>query len=428
MGGSKCSKRLFLLKNIKSIFAARAKFLYIAGMKATTSQKNTQINSPARICPLKNLSPESLSRALEAFECGRLGQAARIFEAVLKRDDIISGLYQKRCKCIARLEPEIVETENSPKAKRHAEILRAFYSSIEARDAFDKNRIGGARLLISQMMDAVAMKYSCHKIEFVRRGENISANFTRYPLWMFENTGGELRLLEREGQLSRGTELNPAEWLIFTADALMAASSIAYLYKTMALRDWAIYCRRNGMPGITAKTDAFPGSEQWIAACKAASDFGAEFHAVFSQGTDMEAIDMSSKGELPYPKLVERMDRALCALWRGGDLATLSGSERMGSASQWYESTIIEEDDAENISSAFNRQIDPAVIKLSCGDETPLARFALRLPDYETHIAELEVFERLAKMGLKGDPYKIAKRFGFPLAEDSRANGGENNG
>lgn len=384
-------------------------------MKANSLPQSTQINSNLRICPLNNLKPETLSRALTAFECGRLAQAARIFEAILKRDDLISGLYLKRCKCIARLEPEIIEIEESAKAKKHADILRKFYAGIEARDFCDSNIKGGLRLLISQMMSAVAMKYSAHKIEFVRKGDSLSARFTHYPLWLFENTDGALRLLERESQLTKGTDLNEDEWLIASADGLMFASSIAYLYKTMTLHDWVIYCKRNGMPGIKAKTDAFPGSEQWNAACKAASDFGAEFHAVFSQGTDMEAIDMSSKGALPYPQLIERMDRMLCSLWRGGDLTTMSGDSRMGSTSQWYESTLIEEDDAENIQSLLNRKIDATVIKLVCGDDIPLAKITLHLPDYETHLAELNVIERLVKIGLKPDSLSLAKRFGFPL-------------
>lgn len=370
-----------------------------------------------RFSAVRGLRPETLSRALESFENGRLGEAARIFEAIIRRDDAISGLYLKRCKCVARLDGEVVELEDSPRARRHAEALRRFYASVEAENFSDANERGGLRLLIAQMMSAVGMKYAAHRVEYFRKGGTLSGKFTAYPLWMFENTSGRLRLLEREGQLTDGAELDAGEWLVTVSDGLMFPSSIAYLFKNLTLRDWLIYCERNGMPGIKAKTDAFPGSEQWEAACRAASDFGAEFHAVFSQGTDMEAIDLSSRGALPYPQLVERMDRMLCSLWRGGDLATMSGDSRMGSSSQWYESTLIEEDDAENISSTLNAQVDRTVIRLIFGDETPLAKFSLRLPDYETHLAELEVIERLAKIGLPPDPLKIAKRFGYPLLE-----------
>lgn len=391
-------------------------------MNAKSISETVALSSRGRFSAVKNLRPENLARALEAFENGRLGEAARIFDSIVKRDDVISGLYLKRCKCISRLDYEIVEKNDSPRAKEHAEALRKFYDSIEVSDIADTNRKGGIRTLIMQMMGAVGMKYSAHKIEYFRNEESVSAKFTHYPLWLFENTEGRLRLLEREGQLTKGDELKEDEWLITVSDGIMSASSIAYMFKQLALRDWIIYCERNGMPGVKAKTDAYPGTEQWEAACQAASEFGAEFHAVFSQGTDMEAIDLSSRGALPYPELIDRMDRMLCALWRGGDLATLSGAGNLGSTSQWYESSLIEEDDSENIAEALHKQVDKNVLKLVFGDEAPLAKFSFKLADYEMHMAELEVVERLVKLGLQADVLKIAKRFGFPLASENNVN------
>ena len=70
----------------------------------------------ARFNTIKNLRPDTLSRALEEFEAGRLGAAARMFEAILRRDDVICGLNLKRKKSIARLECEIVVSENSQRA------------------------------------------------------------------------------------------------------------------------------------------------------------------------------------------------------------------------------------------------------------------------------------------------------------------------
>ena len=67
-----------------------------------------------RINTIRNLRPETLSRALEAFENGRPAAAARIFEAILARDDAICGLNLKRKKSISRLDFEIVPLEDSP--------------------------------------------------------------------------------------------------------------------------------------------------------------------------------------------------------------------------------------------------------------------------------------------------------------------------
>ncbi len=375
----------------------------------------TNFSGNARFNVTGNLRPENLARALEAFDNGRLGTAARIFERILKRDDVLCGLDLKRRKSVARLDAEIVMLEDSPKARKHKKILEKFYNTISATDYSDKNSRGGLRVLISQIMDCVAMRYSAHKITFEQHGDSVRANFERYPLWLFENTSGELKLLEREGQLTDGVPLNSEEWLICKGDGLMFASSIAHLFKQLPLKDWLIYCERNGMPGIKAKTDAYPGSEQWEAARDAVSEFGAEFHAVLSQGTDIEAVDVAARGELPYPKLVERVDRILCAMWRGSDLSTISGSNQMGASVQWYESSLIEEADAANISDTLNRQVDTQVIKLSLGDEEPLAKFKLKLPDYEMHKYELEIIERLCALGLNVDKIELAKRFAFPL-------------
>ncbi len=382
---------------------------------AINNQKYSALTKKARFNPIRNLRPDSLSRALEEFEAGRLGGCARIFEAILHRDDTICGLNLKRKKSIARLEFEIVLEEESERAFEHKKVLSDFYKTLEVSSFVDGNQRGGLRMLISQMMDSVPMKYAIHKISFAEKDGSIVGFFKQYPLWLFENTSGTLRKLEQEGQLTDGSPLNPEEWLITCGDGLMVASSIAHIFKELPLKDWLIYCERNGMPGIKAKTDAFPNSPQWEAACEAVAEFGAEFHAVLSQGTDIEAIDVSTRGELPYPAIIERMDRMLCALWRGSDLSTISGENKIGVSSQWYESTLIEEADAAAICDTLNRNVDTQVIRLALGDEIPLAKFRLKLPDYEEHKCELEIIERLVALGLKPDITELSRRFAVPI-------------
>ena len=368
-----------------------------------------------RFSPIKNLRPDIVIRALDAFNEGRMSACARLFEAILNRDDTICCLNLKRKKSVSRLESEIVLLENSRKAKTHQKALLSFYETLQTKTFVDKNVSGGLRTLISQMMDSVGMKYAIHKIKFSQNGEFIKGEFEQYPLWLFENTSGELKKLERENQLTEGSKLDKNSWMITCGDGLMMPSAIAYVYKQLPLRDWLIYCERNGMPGIKAKTNAYPGSPQWENAKEAVSQFGAEFYAVLSEGTDIEAIDVSSKSQLPYKEIIERMDRILCALWRGSDLSTLSGDNKIGASTQWYESALIEEDDAINISETLNKNIDTKVIKILFGDEKPLAAFRLKLPDYEEKLYELEVVERLVKLGLKPNEIELAKKFAFPI-------------
>ncbi len=376
----------------------------------------------SRFNPIKNLRPETVIRALDAFQEGRLSSAANLFEAILERDDTICCLNLKRKKSISRLDYEIVPLENSRKARTQQKALANFYETLETKSYTDKNISGGIRLLVSQMMDSVAMKYAVHKINFEQNQDSIRGTLEQYSLALFENTSGKLRKLERANQLTAGRELNETEWMVTCGDGLMLPSSIAYVYKHLPLRDWLIYCERNGMPGIKAKTNAFPDSPQWESAKNAVSQFGAEFFAVLSEGTDIEAIDVSSKSQLPYKEIIERMDRMLCALWRGSDLSTISGANQIGASAQWYENTLIEEDDAANINETLNKNIDAKVIQILFGNEPVLAKFKLKLPDYEEKKFELDIIERLAKLGLKLDPVELAKKFAFPIKKSEDEN------
>ena len=51
------------------------------------------------------------------------------------------------------------------------------------------------------------------------------------------------------------------------------------------------------------------------------------------------------------------------------------------------------------------------------GDDEPLAKFRLKLPDYEEHKCELEIIERLVSLGLKPDIPELSRRFAVPIAK-----------
>jgi phage gp29-like protein len=276
------------------------------------------------------------------------------------------------------------------------------------------------------MMDAVGKKYAIHEIIFdpqtnLRSDSNdfkLTATFRFVPLWFFENHGGSLKFLLNEGA-TEGIELEPGAWLVTVGDGLMEACSIAYLFKHLPLRDWLVYCERNGMPGVKGVTDAPPNSTQWERARDAVEDFGAEFHALMSRGTDIEAIDLSSRGELPYPALIDRMDRAIAALWRGSDLTTLSRQNGTGVSLQADETAILEEDDATMISETLNAQVDKFIIRYLFGNEAIKAYIHL-IPNIRNNIKnEIALYKDLHDLGVPLALSDIRERFGLPTPTDS---------
>ncbi len=372
-----------------------------------------------RFRPIRALKPESLARMLDAFHFGDLRQAALTWDAIQRRDDVLQGVASKRKKAVARLGWEVLTLDDSEEAMQHKEALEYFYNNLTATHACDDNERGGFALLVKQMMDAVGKKYAVHEIVYeFEQGESrheypkLRATFRFVPLWFFENKTGRLRFLKEEGA-SEGKSLEEDAWLITTGDGLMEACSIAYLFKHLPLRDWLVYCERNGMPGVKGVTDATPGSAEWEVARQAVEDFGAEFHALMSRGSDIQPIDLTTSGELPYPRLIERMDRAMIALWRGADLSTLSSTGGMGASLQQSESDLLEDDDALMISETLNAQIDRVVLKTLFGVERGKAYIRLKVRDRRDRKEDLELCRTLWQMGVPLALEDLRERFGI---------------
>jgi phage gp29-like protein len=364
---------------------------------------------------------------LDEFSRGYLSSTALTWESIERRDDVVKGVSLKRRKSVARLNWEVLTIDCSPEAILQKQALEYFYDNLQATNAFDCNERGGFGLLVKQMMDAIGKKYAVHEIIFKTNEhftplpyQKLTASFRFVPLWFFENTTGHLRFLEND-YTTTGVPLDRDSWLITVGDGLMEATSIAYLFKHLPLRDWLVYCERNGMPGVKGVTDAVPGSAQWEAARDAVEDFGAEFSALMSQGTNIEAIDLSTKGDLPYPGLIDRMDRAIAALWRGSDLATLSRASGVGASLQADETTILLEDDANMISETLNEQVDRLVLRYLFGDVQQKAYIRLIIPTSANAKDEITIYRILHEMGVPLAIEDIREKFGLPTPSPDEA-------
>jgi phage gp29-like protein len=358
---------------------------------------------------------------------GNLRPAVMLWDAIERRDDVLQAVATKRKKSISRLQWDILTVDNSSEAKLQQTALRFFYNTVRCVNSVDGNERGGFSLLVRQMMDAVGKKYAVHEIVYKQHNDChidgiekslISAEFRFVPLEFFENSSGRLRFLANDGDRD-GMALEDGSWMTTVGDGLMESCSIAYLFKHLPLRDWLVYCERNGMPGIKCITDAFPGTAQWEEAKKAVESFGAEFHALVSSGSDLQAIDLGSRGELPYPGLVERMDRAMATIWCGSDLSTLSRSSAIGASLQSGERILLENEDAAMISETINEQVDKFVLAYLFGDAPVKAYLRLRPTAQEEMLRDLEVYERLAKLGISLPENDLRERFAISLPENN---------
>ena len=374
-----------------------------------------------RFNPLVNLQPETLQVQLQNHQRGYLNPIMRTWEAMMRRDDKLASVCPKRFSAVARYGYEVLARDKSSEALRHKEALEYFYNNLLTTDAFRSNLKGGFSMLTRQMSTAKAFGHACHEMLWKPSSQGITAEFRFAPAWFFENLTGRLRFLENDWDYY-GSEMDDHGWLItMSENALMEPSCVCYMFKQMALRDWVNFSEKFGFPGILGKTDSAKGSIQWNALVDAVDSFGKDFAGVCSLGDTLELIrPEGGVSAIPFPALVDIMNRAIVIMWRGGDLGTQShhgGGQGQGASLQGDETEIIEEDDAQWITETLNLNIDRKVIAFACGSDNPLAYVKILTKEKRNPTLDLQAIQVFASMGARIPISATLERFGITEAE-----------
>jgi hypothetical protein len=389
--------------------------------------------------PIRHLTPERLSRQIDAYESGYFADFAITAEAMENRDDILKNVITKRKKAVTRHGWEILTENNSPEARQQREALDFFYRNLTCSHAIRKSERGGFQLFIYQMMDAVAKGYAVHEIAWqpvLRRGSRIpraaygvppnaristisaessafmSAHFQFVPLWYFEAATGELRFL-RSISAATGEQLAEREWLITVGDALMIACSRAFLFKHQPLQAWLDYTKQFGFPGIRGTTSAARGTPEFEQMEETLASFMKQLSAVTTNSESIDVLDLKGHSQQPFAELVERMDRVMASLWRGADLSTISRDRGYGASLQDKEAQLLEEDDARTLSEHLNATVDRWVLEMLLGrDAERLARVKILVTPEERTPEDLAVDQFLVQHGARLSITESLERYG----------------
>ena len=380
-------------------------------------------------------NPDTLVTAVTAYHSGNIAQLAKIVDAYERQDDVAATGRMKRDASVARCEHTVLIEEgheDDPRAQLHRETLQRFWATIRCTSAFNRAERGGIRLLKKQMMSARTHGWSAHNILWHTDGGTLRAEFVQIPMWHFENLTGELRFREHVTDWY-GVPLWDGGWLVNSATPIGPAVALACCAKRMSLQDWMLFCERAATPGILGKTSAAIGTPAWNNLCEMLRRWGRAWVGAVDKDTDVTTVNLNT-GTPPMPQLVERMDRAIAALYRGADLSTISKGEGLGASLQGEESDMLEADQCAEISEALHEQVDRLVIRYECGDDEPLAYIWIEpvsKPDVESNT---KIDDHLAKFGIRLSKRDMLQRYGRAEAADEAdaleppAQGGEYGG
>jgi phage gp29-like protein len=329
--------------------------------------------------PLENLTPDVVVGYLRAFARGEISRAAWLMEWLELHDDTISTVAPKAKAAVSRYGYDVeIKPEVRSAQKKLAEDQKGrceeFFQNLEAEDAMELEESGGMRLFVQQVMDAYGKRFGAHHIVWKPSRNGLSAKLIKIPTWMFEVTTGRLRFLESAYALT-GVDLETmggrSAWFTAKGRGVMLASIIARMFKQIPLQDWLTYCDRHGMPAFLGKTSAKKGDPGWMEMADAVASIGSEFGAVVNTGDVIDVLNLTGGGDIPYEKLIDRMDRAIVMLWRGGDLSTISRSNGVGSNPQQEDADELDADNSAWVGETIDRQLTKRVVEYYYGLDAP---------------------------------------------------------
>lgn len=376
--------------------------------------------------PLRNLSPETLTRALDAFEYGDLREFALLGEVIADRDDTIKSVKPKREKATAGREWKVMKRDKSAEAEKHQDILQQFWQNVKAVNAYDRNERGGMGRLIKQMMSSVSYRYAAHHIVWDPKPGKLRATFEFVPLWFFENREGKLRFL-KDGAGITGEELDAREWMVTCGDGLMIACAIDYIGKRYCMQDWLAFSEKFSMPGIMGSTSAAKGSPEGNAMKSAVESFSQDWSAVMYGVADPSKPPIhliqpdGNPSAMPMPAYIERADRKIMTLYMGADLPTASSKDGQGTGASLQKDELdsLITDDCMTISETL-QEVEREVLRWHFGEDVePLAYIEVQPPVRVDKKFILEAIKILTDMGVRLPVVEVLESLGFSEADDT---------
>ena len=190
--------------------------------------------------------------------------------------------------------------------------------------------------------------------------------------------------------------------------------------KRLSWNDWLLFSEKCGMPVILGNTNAQRDTPAWAAMARAIRAIAPKTGLLADTGTTLNAVSMGAGGQNTYRELVDTVDRAISALYRGGDLATQSsGPDAAGVNAQDGESELMDGDGCKMISETLRDQVEKFVIRFELGDFEPLAEIVIDPPaDSDDVERDMKIDNHLAALGVRLSKKDALTRYGRTEAED----------
>lgn len=285
--------------------------------------------------PADGLTPQRLVAILREADAGNTASQMALFEQMEEKDAHLHCVASTRRLAVTGLSWEIVSARNMPGWSSSARTENEGVLADDAAAYCERSlrELPGFEESLQHLSLALGRNIALAELVWEASGEGLRlaeiqpVGFDRISVGEF----GEVRVLVDDVQRD-GIALPPDKFIVHTPHSasghplrggLLRVTSLAYLGKHFAIKDWLIFAEVFGMPVRVARYAPNATPEEKREILDMLRQLGADATGIFSRAVDIEIKQTRTPGEVNlYENLCLYFDREISKAWLGQTLTT----------------------------------------------------------------------------------------------------------
>ncbi len=341
--------------------------------------------------PADGLTPKSLSSIFREADAGSLSSQMALFEQMEEKDGHLFSVANTRRLAVTGLPWEIVSAAEMPgwgAARGVNQDHHAADAAARFCDGVLRNLCGFEEMLIHL---ALALGRNIAVAELVWEANASSLHLAEIVPIDFErlvvDDAGEIRILTDASKFD-GIVLPPNKFVIHTPHAvsghpnrggLSRVTSLAYLAKHFAIKDWLIFAEVFGMPVRIARYEPNATPQEKRELLDMLTQLGADATGIFSKAVEIELKQSRLPGETNlYENMCFYFDREMSKAWLGQTLTTDTIRSRASAGAAVVHDRVrrdLRDDDIRKEAHTIRRDLLSALTRFQFGPDAPVPFF-----------------------------------------------------
>jgi phage gp29-like protein len=372
-----------------------------------------------RSYPLRGLNPVRLTNLLRDADDGELERQSELFEDMEEKDGYLFAQLQTRKLAITGLDWAVKPADSSSEAKRIAEAFAAVWANIDQET------------LLGDLADAIPKGVSVINMAWTRDGGIWTPSTLEHiPASKLIYRDGQFKVRTLEFPMGLALEFGAAIEHRFKARSgsptragLMRTIAWWFLFKHYGVKDWLAFAELFGVPLRLGKYDPSTGDDERRALEVAVRSIGSDGAGVISRDTEIEIIEIASKGGAEvFQNLVTLCNREIALTVLGQTLTSSEGehgTQALGNVHQKVREDLLIAD-VKAIARTLKDDLARAFVAFNFGADklnlTPSIRPAI-LDDDQLKM-NAETLQILQGMGLEIPENWLRSKFGVPAPQE----------